>query len=140
MSLRGWKAWAIAGAILGAGVVAAFALGSALDGDDEVCSKFSAQNCAGADSPVAHRPEEGVPAAAPTEIDIDVSSEHEKGLLVAARAGCLACHRFGDQGNDVGPDLTEVGSRLSPAQIRRALVDPGGIMPRFDDEPRETPL
>ena len=39
-------------------------------------------------------------------------------------AACLACHIVGNQGRDVGPDLSHVGSRLNSAQILEAILTP----------------
>jgi mono/diheme cytochrome c family protein len=56
---------------------------------------------------------------------------------VASRAGCLACHLFGSEGNrGPGSDLTRVGARLSRAQIRRALRRPKAPMPSYSMLPR----
>ncbi len=38
--------------------------------------------------------------------------------------GCSACHVVKGQGGKVGPDLTKVGTRLSPDQISVQLKDP----------------
>lgn len=52
------------------------------------------------------------------------------GALAVAQAGCAACHRIGNQGNDgPGPALTKIGAHLSPAAIRRALDNPRPPMP-----------
>src|SRR5690349_16918756 len=54
----------------------------------------------------------GANAGSPTEIDIAVAPEYEAGKLVAAQSGCLACHQFGENGNNgPGPKLTEIGAR-----------------------------
>ena len=37
---------------------------------------------------------------------------------------CLDCHRIGDEGSRLGPDLSDIGSRRSPALLHRALVAP----------------
>jgi mono/diheme cytochrome c family protein len=37
---------------------------------------------------------------------------------------CLTCHRVGDKGAYVGPDLTEIGRTRTPVAIRRSLLDP----------------
>ena len=62
--------------------------------------------------------------------------------LFAARTGghCVLCHMVGGldaefQGN-LGPDLSAVGSRLTPAQLRLRIVDydrvkPGTTMPPY---------
>ena len=59
-------------------------------------------------------------------------SEFEAGKRVLARSGCLACHRIGDNGNrGPGPNLTNVGSKLSERAIAHALADPRAPMPSF---------
>jgi len=37
---------------------------------------------------------------------------------------CFDCHRIGERGSRVGPDLSDIGSRRSADQLRRALVSP----------------
>ena len=61
-------------------------------------------------------------------------------------SGCLGCHKVGTEGGAIGPDLTHVGSRLSPALIRESILTPDaeiargfekfkGIMPKtFGDQ------
>ena len=84
----------------------------------------------------------GANAGSPTEIDIDVAPEYEPGKLIAAQSGCLACHQFGENGNNgPGPKLTEIGARLNPAAIARSLEIGPGIMPSYaamaEDEPEK---
>jgi putative heme-binding domain-containing protein len=38
--------------------------------------------------------------------------------------GCLTCHRVGETGSYVGPDLDQVGAHRSPEQLRASLVSP----------------
>jgi hypothetical protein len=74
----------------------------------------------------------GASAGSPTEIDLQVPPQFEAGKQVAAQSGCLACHKFGDNGNDgPGPELTEIGSKLPAQAISRTLINPSGIMPAF---------
>ncbi len=40
---------------------------------------------------------------------------------------CLTCHRVGDKGAYVGPDLTEIGRTRTPVAIRRSLARPDRI-------------
>jgi menaquinol-cytochrome c reductase cytochrome b/c subunit len=86
----------------------------------------------------------GASAGSPTEIEIDappqiaadpVALEHfESGAQVAAQSGCLACHKFGENGNDgPGPELTEIGAKLPASAIERTLVNPSGIMPPYPE-------
>jgi mono/diheme cytochrome c family protein len=84
----------------------------------------------------------GANAGSPTDIDIDVAPQYNAGKLIAAQSGCLACHQFGDNGNNgPGPKLTEIGARLNPAAIARSLEIGPGIMPSYaamaEDEPEK---
>lgn len=64
-------------------------------------------------------------------------AEFKLGGTVVAQSGCLACHRLGESGNrGPGPDLTDVGSRLSPARIEWAIINPTEPMPSFKHLPR----
>lgn len=71
----------------------------------------------------------------------EVKGDPVNGRKVAAKKGnCLACHVMPipeepDHG-DIGPDLTQVGSRYVPAELRMRVVDPkvlnaDTIMPSF---------
>jgi len=42
--------------------------------------------------------------------------------------GCLSCHRIGEMGSYIGPDLNDVGSNLSPDQIFHALASPNDMV------------
>ena len=54
------------------------------------------------------------------------------GERVLTGAGCLACHQIGERGNSgPGDSLAGVGARKSPAQIRRALLNPEAPMPSY---------
>jgi quinol-cytochrome oxidoreductase complex cytochrome b subunit len=80
----------------------------------------------------------GASAGSPTEIEMEVAPEFEIGKQVAAQSGCLACHKFGENGNDgPGPELTEIGAKLPAQAIERTLVNPSGIMPEYDSLPPE---
>ena len=55
----------------------------------------------------------GAVAGSPNSIDMAVSADLEKGKLVVAQSGCLACHKIGENGNDgPGPHLTDIGDKL----------------------------
>jgi ubiquinol-cytochrome c reductase cytochrome b subunit/menaquinol-cytochrome c reductase cytochrome b/c subunit len=63
-------------------------------------------------------------------------AEFQRGRVVVAQSGCLACHRIGADGNrGPGDNLTRVGSRLSRARIARALVASPEPMPLFSRLP-----
>ena len=52
-----------------------------------------------------------------------MSGDAARGRAVLAKGGCLACHRLGGVGADVGPDLASVGGK-PPAQLIEAIFDP----------------
>jgi menaquinol-cytochrome c reductase cytochrome b/c subunit len=80
----------------------------------------------------------GASAGSPTEIDLEVPPQFETGKQVAAQSGCLACHKFGENGNDgPGPELTEIGAKLPAQAIERTLVNPSGVMPEYGSLPPE---
>jgi menaquinol-cytochrome c reductase cytochrome b/c subunit len=79
----------------------------------------------------------GATAGSPTEIDVEVAPQYEAGKEVVAQSGCLACHKIGESGGTLAPDLTDIGARLPAQGIARTLVNPSGIMPQYDDLPQE---
>src|SRR3954466_14152262 len=91
----------------------------------------------------------GASAGSPTSIDLptpkgiqqqggQVEAKFEAGRLVAAQSGCLACHKFGENGNSgPGPNLTDIGSRLKAQAIARTLVNPTAPMPSFKELPED---
>ena len=46
-------------------------------------------------------------------------------VLVKSKVGCLGCHVLDGDGIHLGPPLTDVGRRRSPAYLKTKLVDPG---------------
>lgn len=40
------------------------------------------------------------------------------------KAGCILCHKYGDIGNSIGPDLTEVGRRFKRKDLIEAIIYP----------------
>jgi menaquinol-cytochrome c reductase cytochrome b/c subunit len=90
----------------------------------------------------------GAVAGSPTEIDLKAPSDlkgaalqkYEAGKLVTAQAGCLACHKIGENGNaGPGANLTKVGERLPREAIARTLVNPTAPMPSFAGLQRDDP-
>src|SRR3954466_3255873 len=54
----------------------------------------------------------GALAGAPTEIDLATSPQYEQGKEITASSGCLGCHKIGENGGTLGPNLTEIGDKL----------------------------
>jgi putative membrane-bound dehydrogenase-like protein len=50
----------------------------------------------------------------------------------ASKAGCTKCHRLGEQGQTLGPDLTGAGRRFSKIHIIESILEPSrAIAPAF---------
>jgi len=81
----------------------------------------------------------GALAGAPTEISLATSPQYEEGKEITASAGCLGCHKIGENGNTLGPNLTEIGARLGKDAIARTLVNPTPPMPYFRTLQKEKP-
>jgi menaquinol-cytochrome c reductase cytochrome b/c subunit len=82
----------------------------------------------------------GAIAGSPTEIDMKVAPQYEKGKDVAASSGCLGCHKIGENGNaGPGPPLTNVGARLGRQAIARTLINPTAPMPSFQALQQQNP-
>jgi putative heme-binding domain-containing protein len=65
------------------------------------------------------------PAPPPSVVQTPLSeAEIEKGTKLLKANGCLSCHRVGDLGSYVGPNLTGIGANRSAEQIHAALVAP----------------
>ena len=80
----------------------------------------------------------GAHAEAPDRIEMPVAERLEAGQTVANQSGCGACHKFGEAGNaTLGPDLTNIGSKLPPQAIARTLRNPTAPMPSYADLPQE---
>jgi putative heme-binding domain-containing protein len=47
-----------------------------------------------------------------------------RGKALVETSGCFDCHRIGDRGSRLGPDLSDIGGRRTPARLRQALVAP----------------
>ncbi len=48
----------------------------------------------------------------------------DNGRKFAGAVGCFACHRFGNEGGAVGPDLTGVAGRFSPRDLLESIITP----------------
>jgi menaquinol-cytochrome c reductase cytochrome b/c subunit len=81
----------------------------------------------------------GALAGSPTEIELATQPQLEEGREITASAGCLGCHKIGENGNTLGPDLTDVGDRLGPAAIARTLVNPTSPMPPYTQLQQDNP-
>jgi menaquinol-cytochrome c reductase cytochrome b/c subunit len=81
----------------------------------------------------------GALAGSPTEIDLATAPQYEEGKEITASSGCLGCHKIGENGNTLGPNLTEIGGRLGKDAIARTLVNPTPPMPSYASMRQENP-
>jgi menaquinol-cytochrome c reductase cytochrome b/c subunit len=81
----------------------------------------------------------GAVAGAPTEIDLATAPQYEEGKEITASAGCLGCHKIGENGGTLGPNLTEIGDKLGKDAIARTLINPTPPMPSFRTLQQEHP-
>ena len=96
------------------------AQGSQQDFDNIVAYLTANYGKGSATAAVAPKPTPA-PAAAPPLSDAEIAKA--TGLIKGN--GCLSCHRIGDMGSYVGPNLSDIGAARSPEEIRAALVSPG---------------
>lgn len=75
---------------------------------------------------------EGAAAAEVPSAGATVAAASEPVALMN-ELGCLVCHQLGDQGNAVGPALTDVGTRRDADYIRESILDPGAeVAPGYE--------
>ena len=52
----------------------------------------------------------------------------QRGKQALLDANCLKCHQVGEQGSNVGPDLTNVGKRFDKLAILESIFDPSKVI------------
>ncbi len=51
-----------------------------------------------------------------------------RGKLVFTKANCIKCHKFGSEGEGLGPDLTTLKSRFQRVDTLEAILDPSKVI------------
>ena len=64
--------------------------------------------------------------AAPEHVNGDASHGEQ---LFWGKGNCGQCHTVGPRGGRIGPDLTNIGERRGPANLRQSLLDPEAETP-----------
>ncbi|QDU97680.1 PVC-type heme-binding CxxCH protein [Lignipirellula cremea] len=117
---------------------AVFGLGRTADTASELLQQLAREDsAAGREAAIAVRlarrePLQAETKPAPEETDrwlelLADPGDAEAGWRVffdSRRGGCVNCHRYQGQGSDVGPDLTEVGKRLTPQRLLESILQP----------------
>jgi putative heme-binding domain-containing protein len=63
-----------------------------------------------------------------TNPDLISKASPERGRAAIVKARCLDCHKLGDQGQGLGPDLTTVSSRFRPSEIMESIAEPSKVI------------
>ncbi|MFT5469479.1 MAG: putative heme-binding domain-containing protein [Verrucomicrobiales bacterium] len=50
------------------------------------------------------------------------------GRRAAAASMCLVCHRVGEEGGQIGPDLTNVGGRFDSRTLLESMIEPSAVI------------
>ena len=64
------------------------------------------------------------PAAQRGDQNDTPAGDAERGKALVGSSGCFDCHRIGDRGSRLGPNLSTLGNRRTPVRLRQALVAP----------------
>lgn len=61
--------------------------------------------------------------------EVPISGSSEAGLLVFQTAQCAKCHRFGGEGERIGPDLSTISRRFQQREILESVLYPSHVIP-----------
>ena len=64
-------------------------------------------------------------AGLPPALSAQTAPEKTSAVQLIHELGCKGCHRIQDQGASLAPDLTQVGSRMTPTEIQQRLKQHG---------------
>ena len=60
--------------------------------------------------------------------DLGSQGSVAKGELVFTKAQCAKCHKFGDQGEALGPDLTSISKRFMRKEVLQSILFPSHVI------------
>jgi cytochrome c2 len=58
-----------------------------------------------------------------------VAQEVKLGNDVFVKSGCLGCHKVGDEGGSIGPELTLIGQKMTMEQMSAWIRNPQAAKP-----------
>jgi putative heme-binding domain-containing protein len=96
-------------------------------------AKFPAETQAGAESLLARLAPNDVGRSAQLEQIVSGESGNAargEELFFSQRAACSACHRVGNRGERIGPELTKVGQIRARRDLAEAILFPGASLVR----------
>jgi len=59
---------------------------------------------------------------------VSTGRNFERGRQAMADAQCLACHRFGNDGGAIGPELTSAGSKYDRRSLLESILEPSKVI------------
>lgn len=59
-----------------------------------------------------------------TEQALAGGRDFERGRQMFGAAGCVACHRYNNEGGNIGPDLTGVAGRFNQRDLLTSIIEP----------------
>ena len=57
-------------------------------------------------------------------VGLEGGRNYDNGRNLFGATACFACHRFGDEGGGIGPDLTSVAGKYSPRDLLTHIIEP----------------
>ncbi|HMI67489.1 MAG TPA: c-type cytochrome [Cyclobacteriaceae bacterium] len=54
--------------------------------------------------------------------------DFEKGKMMYAAGRCSSCHTMRGEGGNIGPDLTQLGTRFSPRDMLQSIIEPNSVV------------
>ena len=67
---------------------------------------------------------EGVTPRQVAQQTVTPPGDASRGKALVESSGCFDCHRIGDRGSRLGPDLSDIGDRRTADRLHKALVAP----------------
>jgi putative heme-binding domain-containing protein len=64
----------------------------------------------------------------PSDLEKLENRDLTSGRRAAAASMCLVCHRVGEEGGQIGPDLTNVGGRFDSNALLESIIDPSAVI------------
>ena len=60
--------------------------------------------------------------------EVSAGRSFARGRQAMIDAQCMACHRFGNEGGSVGPDLTGVAARFGRRELLESIIEPSKVI------------
>jgi len=65
---------------------------------------------------------------APLLADGLTNRDFEQGRNMFLATNCITCHAMKGEGQNIGPDLTQIGTRFSPEDMMRSIINPNDVI------------